>query len=362
MRLFHLLTTLPLLTSVISAQTLVVPTSASSTDANSSALAPGCFGPTRWQCIIDPGHLSSLVGTPLTGISFRRDAGFTKALAGGTASVTVVISHAPHGSLQLKEEFDLNHDPVLNNRVVALQGTIALPASSAPSGRTVSWSDPQDVIELTFASSFFYVSGPLCVEVRAQPTTGSETGLWAMDATGETAVGTVNRVGSPCGFFPATRVSGGLQTVAVSPIELTPGNSARFVARGRPGTTAAFMFGVQPLSIDLSLFGLGDPGCILGVNPLASVTSTFQASPPLPGGSSTLQLKISNDPTALGATFIIQALEFGVPIYTSEALHCQIAPQLPSLGMAFVTAKIDGPLPTSGVVWTSRAPVMRFSY
>jgi hypothetical protein len=345
--------------------TAVVPTIGSG-DANSAALVAGFDGAQRHQYLFDASVLAPVRNRALLGMTFRRDAGSTSAFSAGEADLEITLSIAPHQALDASEDMDRNLDPLPQNRLLVFQGRALLPASAAAAGRAVSWSDPQDVVDIAFARPFPYLGGTLTIDIVGRPVAGRTSDYWAVDALADDATGTVTYVGTACGRFGGA--AGPQQTFAsahTSPRQLVPGFTVSFTGLGDVATPAALLLGFTPALVDLHALGLGGPGCKLYVHDAIALSGTFLDRGPsrLPGGEARIAMQVPVSPSVLGARFRAQFAQVTTPILTSNALDCAIASRLPSLGLASVLAPIEqGVVPTRGRVLAAKGPVVRFRY
>jgi hypothetical protein len=136
-----------------------------------------------------------------------------------------------------------------------------------------------------------------------------------------------------------------------------------FNARGELHHPAAMLLGVAPIAIDLRALGIGAPGCVLRVDPLTSLSTSFapRGAGGLQGGVARVPFHIPVDANLLGARFRTQFVQIGWPLYTSNALDCTIASTLPRLGVSTVQANLnEGVVPATGRVNSWKAPVIRF--
>jgi hypothetical protein len=351
--------------SAIVAQSAVVPASPSG-DANSAALVGGFDGDHRHQFLFDGSLLVGLRNRALLGLAFRRDAGSERAYAGGEADLRITLSTVTHSALAANEVMDRNLDPLPANRVVVFDGRVVLPPSAATPGRIVSWSDPQDVVEITFTTPFPYAGGTLVVDVVGTQVPGRATPYWAVDAHADPVSGSAIEVGESCARFGGRAdPSAPFTSAHVAPRDLVAGFTAVFHGLGDPGAMAAWLVGFSPTIVDLHALGIGAPGCRLYVADAFAVSGTFvdRSAYGLPGGEARLALQVPVAPSLLGGRFRAQLAQIGTPVRTSNAIDCKLAARLPALGMATVEGPVVGGVaPVRGRVMTSKGPVIRFRY
>ena len=122
----------------LSAQ-LVIPASAAHADAPSMRGLAGIHGDHRMQILIDEAHLTAWLGRDIRGLTFRRDGADTRAFDGGSATLTVALSHAPHDARSAQHRLRANHDP--NGPLTAFSGRVTIPDSPALGSAPPTWSD-----------------------------------------------------------------------------------------------------------------------------------------------------------------------------------------------------------------------------
>jgi hypothetical protein len=345
---------------------VIAPSGLAGNDGPAVTLVAGFATDGRQQILVDESHLQGLVGTTISGLAFRRDAGSSRALPPGFADLVVTLSIAPHAAAHARSRFDANHDPIVARRTVVFQGQAALPASPSAKGRTVAWTNSLDVVEIRFQNGFAYTGGTLCIEIVGRRDPVQSSSWWPVDAVSDPARGIVTPFGDACGPFSfvhgPTRVR---TTLTATPSQLVPGCTVRFTADGNAGQPAALLIGLAPRTPPLPLdapLPIGGSGCKLYVDAFAAMSGSFAPSrPPIPAGEASFALPVPDDPAVLAARFFVQAVELGRPILTGNALDCTIASAIPSLGLALVYEDLapTGPAPEYGRVDTTRGPVLR---
>lgn len=332
----------------------VIPVAATSTDLVSYEWIAGASRPLRQQTLIGASHLTGLVGRTLTALELRRNAA-NEIYQGGTLSLTVTLSIAPHAPLQATNAFVNNLGA---NAVQVFSGQLNLPTSPATTGTTVAWT-ANNILRVPFATPFLYLGGPLCIDVVGTPVNGQNANWWMADAMFEDIAGARTNLGGGCGAYggPAHEWS----NVAVR--SLLPGAYARFFAFGPPLSFGIAAFGTKsPAPIPLSLLGFpSGPGCNLM---LGSIDALFlemfepETHPGLlaRGGMAEVRLKIPADPAVFGATLTTQWLEW-TQMATSNAIEWTVASAIPTLDMALLEGH---PQEATGELTVHLAPVVRF--
>jgi hypothetical protein len=229
-------------------QHLVVPASFATNDAPSFNGIAGASSERRQQTLVGPSHLTSLVGRSLSALELRRTAA-AETYAGGSATLSVTLSIAPHATLACSARFADNVGP---NAVQVFDGTVVLPTSPPTAGATVTWT-PDNVVRVPFETAFVYPGGTLCVDIVGQPVAGQETNWWMADAVFEDIAGTVIDHGGGCGSLGG---SAGAWS-SVQERSLLAGGHARLFAYGTPLGLGLAAFGnANPIGIPL-LSGIG---------------------------------------------------------------------------------------------------------
>jgi hypothetical protein len=339
---------------------IIVPAEAGAADASSVRWIAGFTTGLRQQILIDPHHLTAVAGKRIVALTFRRDAGYARALQGGTVDLTVELGHCPTPAAA--------PSPIMAQNLGApptaecFQGTIVLPSSPAVTGASVPW-DAQNSVTIPLSTPFVYTGGTLCIDLLGRPNGPTASPIWPGDAALDSVRGTVQQLGRTCQPTLATPAGG---TSRVGPDELVPGSTATFIARGTPHATAILLVG-HARRAPLNLAFLGLPSCDLQLDPVASVTTTFGA-PPLAfattvGGEATASIDLPGSTALFGASFAAQWIDAGPPLALTNAVRCGIATALPTLGMATVTAFWDGGgVPATGWVDLGVGHVLRIAF
>jgi hypothetical protein len=251
-------------------------------------------------------------------------------------------------------EQNLHSDPL--QRTVVFQGTVAIPASAATVGRTVGWTDPQDVVEIVFTAPFTHTGGNVCVDITGSSVAGAEAGYWPVEGVADSSRGSKAEFGQPCGFIAGVHR---YVPASVDDDSLVPGCTAVFWSRGPAHAGGGFLIGVPSPSFDLGLLGIADRGCMLEVAPFAVLGASFdKAVLANAAGTARIDLQIPSEPSSLALGFRAQFVAIsGAQASTSNALDVSIASTMPALGVAVVRASAPA---TVGDVRTNRAPVLRF--
>ena len=338
------------------------PAASSAGDQNSMSFLAGFDRDARQQILVDQIHLAGFIGREIDGLAVRRDRGWRGALSPGRSDLTVVVSRSPRDAIDISPVFAANFDPDPAQRHVVFAGVVDLPASSEPAGRSFSWDDAEDAIELPFSATFVYGGGTLCVDIVGVRVVGSESPFWPVDAAIDPVVGQVASVGTPCGQ-PAG-LAHAYPSSSVAAYALIPGATARFRGYGAPGIAGGVFIGAPSAPFDLSWIGVGAPGCTLHVQPFVVMPAFYE---PLPGGVSIgvarVMLDIPAVQSSLGFSFRAQFLSVAGSVESTNALDCVVAASPPSLGMStvFADTSVD-PAPTRGVAQSNRAPALRLRW
>lgn len=342
----------------VAAQSVFVPSAAAHTDGPAHDWGPGTSGDSRHLILVDMPF--SLDNKTLTEIAFRRDES-PYPFDGGAVDLTVRLSHARHTAVHANLEFAQNHGGTVST---AFQGRVIAPASPGAESRVVAWSNPHDVLAIPLVAPFAFSSGTLAIEIESRPVAGQEPGYWAVDAIHELRTSAVVRSGESCSPFAVRLLPDDIRSSLTAPVNgLNPGSTVDFMGRGSAGRTMVFALGFATTDIDLGLLGIGALGCHLRVVPEFTTMRTLDARHPGAGGQAKFRFQIPVDVGALSVPFYMQAIEFGLPTYTSELTRCTIAASIPTVAVSTVHARIDGPtLPTEGTVRTHRGPVIRFAH
>lgn len=337
----------------------VVPSAQQTLDGGSRFWVAGTIEPRRQQTLIDASLLTPLLGRRITGLQFRRNVE-PIAFAGGTATLTVRLSHSPRTWLTASERYADNQGQDLST---VFQGTVTLPNSPAPSGPAVPWA-PDQVLAITFQTPFDYQGGTLALDVGGSPTASNTATWWPADAVWQPASGTVQTAGAGCGPYGGPQGEWSFLTAT----NLVPGGSASFQALGAPGELAIWLLAgaVQLQAVDLTPYG--GPGCFAHVAfPLGSVVTLFGAplfpARPAVGGMAAVELQLPASAAFLGAGFASQWFAFGSAGLTSSNAHqWALSGQYSSLPITLVTAPALGGEPMTGKVLPACGHVLRFEY
>lgn len=337
--------------------TLTIPSTAAATDAPTALPIPGFDRSGRMQIVVDASHLQPLVGTPIFGMRFRRDASSDTTRTAGVANLVVTMAPATRTSDALSEHFDDNWPSDPAQRMTVFVGTAQLPASRSPTGRSVSFDNAEDSVHIRFLTPYAYSGGALCIDIVGQPDANAQAPYWPVDATRLPVSGQVQSIGATCAHAGTT-----YPPTTVADYALVPGSTAWFTGRAAPQSSGAMLIGIAAPPIDLAALGLGGPGCELAVTPYATLPIAFTTAPNDPGlGRSSVSLQIPGGAAALGFAFRTQFAALTSPIMTTNALDCQVATSASSLGMAAVYRGTFSIIPQGrGTVFSNACPVMRF--
>lgn len=338
-------------------QATFIPAANTLDDGNSRFWIGGTVQPERQLTLIDGSLLQPLLGETIHAIAFRRNAE-SEALVGGSAQLTVRMSHASRSWSNASVAFGQNHG---QDVVAVFQGTVTLPSSPATNATQVAWT-AANAVEILFQVPFRYLGGTLAVEIAGQPDPQQPTAWWPADAAWEPNAGNEVSVGNGCGQFggPAGQWS------FVSADNLVPGGSALFTALGPVGELAYWMLADRTLQNAVDLGPFGSPGCFAHVQtPLAGEVVVFahalRPGQPALGAFAQFHLPVPSSPSFLGASFASQWFGLGSQGITASNAHgWSIAGQAPTLAMTLVTAA--GENATSGKLVPGCGHVLRFSH
>lgn len=334
------------------------------TDAAGADQISGLVGPGRTQILIDGSHLTAWRGRAIRQVVLRRDAGCDFALAGGLSDITLRMGLSGHPAVQARSRFADNLG--LASQVV-FQGTVRLPDSSAPQGRSVGFGVAEDELAVTLQTPFAYPGGTLCIDLEGAPRRRPVgTSFWAVDAVLDTlhgaSPGTARPIGSSCSTA-ASRTADQLplRSYYGSRHDLVPGSTVTFSADLGLQTAPILLVGVAAPGIDLHALGLAAPGCELLVAGDLALAATPRPQPAWGIAFATVRMQLPASQSLLGATFRTQMVELGDTLRLSNAVDHTVCHAMPTLGMA--TVAIDTPpgtaTPTTGIVRTASAPVLQ---
>ncbi|MBI5851906.1 MAG: hypothetical protein HZB39_12900 [Planctomycetes bacterium] len=334
-----------LLSALAQAQNLaVVPAAYASTDAPSRTVLV-THVPERTQVVIDVDHLQALAGRRIHAVLVRRDARLASPLAAGTWSVALRVGAAARSAADARPDYLANTvDPI-----EVFRGTLATPASPAPSG-TPDWGGT-NTVRIDFAQPFAYAGGGLVVDFESTPL-GSD--WWPIDAIDEPIEGRVTPIGSPCGRFASWS-----STARAEAKELVVGRTATIGLHGDPNAPALLLFGTEILGSPLDMSVIGATGCSLHVLPFTALGTVVGAPTHTPefGGRAWIDVHLPADQALLAATLALQWFEAQSTGFAfSEAIECELSAATPSLGMAIVAGQVAG----SPSVRSHGVPVLGF--
>jgi hypothetical protein len=351
-----LLIALHLTNAVLAQQALVVPAAHATTDAPSYGWLGGASRPLRQQTLIGPSHLLGRSGQTITAIELRRNAA-NEIYAAGDMHWTVTLSTLPLDPLAAVSVFAANTGA---SPVQVFSGVISLPASPAAVGPAVGWA-VDNVIRVPLQVPFQYSGGTLCMDVFGTPIQGQNANWWMADFALDDIRGSTSDLGGGCGIYGSVQS----EWSHVATRSLVVGAYAHLSAFGTPGGLAIAAIGNKnAVGVPLSLVGLpAGPTCLVRLANLFSLTPALFDVPAnandLPfGGKAELFLKLPNVPSALGATFTAQWVDWSQSA-SSNAIECTVSPQVPALDMAF----LEGPVgEAEGLLSVHIAPVVRFEF
>ncbi len=308
---------------------VVVPSLAADQEQAGAIALPGLGASGRVQFVIDGATLISAAGRNLRGIEFRRDTTNLRDHDPGSAAVVVRIGPATHPAFGAVADFGGN----VARSVEVYRGPLAAPASSVAG--YVGWVDPH-VLRIPFSSAYAYAGGALAVEIDA---TAVASAWWPVDAVVTNFGGSALMVGTACG--PQADDGGGSLSIATS--SLVVGATVRVTSFTAPGAAGLLLFGLGTLPNGIPLDPIGAAGCELHLLPMTTFAPAMSIVDARIGGMHEYHISIPADPAFAAASFAVQGLELsGAGLATSEALACQIASTVPSLGVAAVWAIGNG--------------------
>ena len=345
--------------SLAAQSTTVVPASAEFGDGTSVRRVAGFVEPFRQQLLIDPVHLSTMLGERLSNLQLRRDAGTVqRAFNAGEVQLKVWLSTSPNTASSPSDVFATNRGV---DRALVFDDVLVLPAARAVGPGRPSGFD----VEIGFSTPFTYQGGTLLIEFEGSPVVGSEASEWPVDAVVEDVQGAATTVGFSCG---ALSRGGGTDTAHVAAGELIPGSTVNLLLRAEAGRPAILMVSgfARPGLMDLSLVGF-EVGCSLHLAGVAASVATLTASDAVSatlGAPAVIPFQIPSHTSVLGASLAVQWIEVSsTGLRASNGLELTVASRLPSLGMALVESSSGSvPLPSSGRVTTGAGLVVRFTH
>jgi hypothetical protein len=346
-----------LVSSRLSAQSMVVPPQATSTDAMTRGALPGLETRFRQQFLLGESLLSGMRAGTLTSLAFRRD-GHLRAQPGSVASLRVTLSHGARGPSDASARFAENRGLVTST---IYQGVLNVPSSPPLAHRdAATWAAP-DAIVIPCAVPFAYPQGNLCIEVEGEPA-GAGSAWWPIDFATDAITGIATPLGQACGLAGqhANR------SAMVDPRTLRPGATIRLVGLGQAHAASVLTIGAAQLTPPLDLGFLGAPGCELHVSPdvvLSGVLGGPIGARPL--GLRALPLQLPGGPNALSACLFAQWVNLeGAGLATTAGLKMQLANNLTALDAAVVrSAEVaSGAYPEVGAVENWQMPVIRFEW
>lgn len=338
-------------------QHTIVPAALATADGPGQLWIAGAAVDLRQQVLIDPDHLTTLIGRAITAIEFRRNVA-DEVYAPGACQMVVTLSTIAAPARHAQRMFATN---IGSNAMQVFAGTVTLPMS--PGATTVPpWTAP-DTVRIPFSTPFAYGGDTLSIDLIGTAIAGQETGWWMADAAFEAVHGTTQQLGNGCGTI-------GGQTAHwshVDPHTLVAGTAMRFEAQGNAGELALLILGMPTTTpLPLWLLGLpGAPGCECQLDPARlmgnvlavfspSTTAGFAASL----GIAEVSMQLPGSAQFLGTSFGSQWLS--LPGFTtSNGIACTIAGSIPTLGMALVQGD---PLEPVGDVAVQQAPVVRLEH
>ncbi len=323
-----------------------VPAVYDTTEAPDVTLVVAAGIPARQQILIDGVHLSQLVGHSITGIQFRRDSTLGDGLLGGSSDLIVRIGISPGPAADAVADFGVN----VSGATDVFRGTLTVP--STPSGSGFAGWQASHVVGIPFSVPYTYGGGTLCIDLES--TTSGSGLIWPVDALRDSTTGFVVDLGGQCGPLASTGSTAGTHAEL-----LIPGSTARFWFRNEPGSFAVMLLGLPPTGTPLDLGFAGAPGCSLAVSPMIEVPAVVPAQESFPGfgGVAYVVVDLPAQPGLLGAAFGVQWAGVGSQLVTSNALDCQLAPSVPTIGVAIVEQRNGDPAPEVNL---TTAPVLRF--
>lgn len=320
-----------LLCAVAPAQNLVVVPSAYGSVDGPSRTVLVTHVPLRTQVVIDGDQLQALAGRRIHAVLVRRDARLASSFAAGTWNLALRVGAAARSAAAALPDYASNTvDPI-----EVFRGTLATPASPAPSGAP-DWS-ATNTVRIDFAQSFAYASGGLVLDFETTPQ-GSD--WWPIDAIDEPIEGRVTLIGSPCGRFASWP-----STARADASEFVVGRTATIRLHGDPNAPALLLFGTRILGSPLDMSVIGAPGCFLHVLPFTALSTTVGAPLHTPefGGRAWIDFHLPADQSLLGATLALQWFEAqSTGVAFSEAIACELSASTPGLGMAVVAGQVAG--------------------
>lgn len=337
-------------------QTLVVPQSATTTDATSHLWLAGASRDVRQQTLIGSSHLQPIQNRTITTLELRRSAA-NEQFTGGTANLTITLSTSPNNPLTATDAFATN---LGIDATIVFRGAVTLPTSPATTGPNVAWT-PENTIRIDLQQPFTYHGGTLLIDVTGTAISGQTADWWLADAEFEDVAGATAQIGTGCGTFGGNQGTWSF----VDARSLQVGGHAHFHAVGPANGFAAIVFG-QPAAqpIALTTWGIPAPGCFCHLDPTsilgaAIVPFVQDPHPALAnwGGDADVRFAIPNVPSSLSLSLTTQWLDLSQPA-TSNAITWSVCGEMPTLDLALVEGHAAA---AHGTVHVSHAHVWRLT-
>lgn len=352
------------LTAPALAQTSVVPSSASNTEAISRGRIAGFSERSRMQVLYSSLALSSLGQKEITAIWFRRDQIFGHSYQSSTSSITVSVSAAQRFTTNASQAFADNRGPTPS---IVFDGLIDLPANSSPP-QPAPW-DSIYAVRIPFSNPFPYFGSDLCVEIEGEPLTAPPGFYWSVDYEHEAPAGIVTSFGPACSAITANieRTAHGWGRNVV------PGATFSTTSWGQPLTPCTLLLGSR-LTTPIPLDSMGASGCELLVQPAIQINQSYSDVTALgPFGIVKFDVHLPAVSSLLSARFAMQwvNLEIGsatsnpARLTTTNGLDYTVAAGLPAGTLTTILSDAvppATPFPATGRVSVSRGPVTRFDY
>ncbi|MEM7203100.1 MAG: hypothetical protein AAF628_22760 [Planctomycetota bacterium] len=347
----------------LSAQTTVVmPPGYDAVEGNSGGNLAGFSARFRQQILLRGTWLSPYVGRDLTGLWFRRDDQWGKALPQSHSHLRIELSRAALPTTAPARVFAHNRGL---NPIEVFDGAVLIGASSqAPI--PAPWATP-DAVHIPFTTHFPYTGGDLCIEIDGTPLDPPLDFVWWVDYVHEADVGVVRRYGQACGE-PALYNQ---WTATAWGRDMVPGSTFHLGSVGWANTPAVLMLG-DALASPFPLDFLGATGCALHILPKIVLPAGVYPTTPTGSDHTVLYapIHVPARPTLVGAPIAVQwiNLELTAPrptpagFITTNGMELTLGQTMPPGNISIVkSSAVDEaePFPDTGYVSVSRGPVLQ---
>jgi hypothetical protein len=338
----------------LASQDVVIPSACATLDGRSNGALAGFTQRFRMQVLLDERRLTGLRNRSLSSVAVRRDGQNPEALTGGLVQLVVRVSTTTRVPSDAQPAFSANEGTDVRE---VFRGTVAIPNAPALSDRNAAtWQAPH-AVEISFTSSFRYVSGTLCLDFEGSPVAGATSPWWPIDFDLMTHDGQVTSLGLGCDPAGKAMASGD---------GLLPGGSVRLMSVGPAGAVGIMMLSGVRFTPPLPLGFLGATGCVAHLLPDLSLGAAYAGHPQSGYAVAAAHLHLPNLPQLSGVSLYTQWLAFPSPINparlsTTEGLELRLATSATPLAGVMVRTgplRLGEPVPAAGLVRPHVVPVL----